>query len=180
MTPGSIALVPFAPAARGLRLTARVAFQDSGLRLSFAIAGTGLADLDIPPRAANPGRRDLLWKATCFECFFARQGEDRYWEVNLSPAGHWNVYALADYRHGLMPEPSVAEVSVTGRHGGAAFDLIADLPLPAGLDRGAPLAVNLCSVLRYRDGDLGYWALAHPGVRPDFHHRAGFVAILEP
>jgi hypothetical protein len=30
------------------------------------------------------------------------------------------------------------------------------------------------AVLQSSSGELAYWAVAHPGSEPDFHHRGGF------
>ena len=35
------------------------------------------------------------------------------------------------------------------------------------------------AVVEETDGRLSYWALTHPAERPDFHHRDGFVLVLE-
>ena len=47
-----------------------------------------------PAAAASPERRDELWQSTCLELFIAKPNEPRYWEINLSPSGDWNVYRL--------------------------------------------------------------------------------------
>jgi len=49
----------------------------------------------------------------------------------------------------------------------------------AALDpRHCDYELALSAVLEDADGALGYWALAHPGVKPDFHHDAGFALSL--
>ena len=60
--------------------------------------------------ADMPARRDRLWEETCFEFFLAVKNSPRYWEFNLSPAGHWNVYRFADYRQGMQEEPAFASL----------------------------------------------------------------------
>jgi len=57
------------------------------------------------------------------KAFFAEPGEERYWEINLAPNGHWNVYRLDRYRQGLRPEPLVSGLTYalrSERHGAAA------------------------------------------------------------
>ena len=60
-----------------------------------------------PAAAASPQRRDELWQSTCLELFIAQPNEPRYWEINLSPSGDWNIYRLSGYRQGLQAEPSI-------------------------------------------------------------------------
>jgi hypothetical protein len=36
------------------------------------------------------------------------------------------------------------------------------------------------AVIKGKDGDKGYLALAHPESKPDFHHRHGFIFRLAP
>lgn len=52
------------------------------------------------PLAAEPLRTDGLWRATCFELFLSRPGEDAYVEFNFSPSGQWAVYRFDRYREG--------------------------------------------------------------------------------
>lgn len=38
--------------------------------------------------------------------------------------------------------------------------------------------LGLSAVVEENDGTKSYWALAHPGRRPDFHHAESFVLEL--
>lgn len=40
---------------------------------------------------------------------------------------------------------------------------------------GQPLDLSLTAVIETKDQQLSYWALRHPGPKPDFHHRQGFA-----
>ncbi len=54
--------------------------------------------------------------------------------------------------------------------------------IPAALlstDSGS-LHIGLSAVIEAADGTLSYWALTHPGERPDFHQRAAFTLRLAP
>jgi hypothetical protein len=53
-----------------------------------------------------------------------------------------------------------------------AITYLDELPKPAP---GQPLRVGVAAVIEEADGQLTYWALAHPSAQPDFHHRLGFV-----
>jgi hypothetical protein len=39
---------------------------------------------------------------------------------------------------------------------------------------GRPLELAVTAVVELRDGEILYWALAHPGEQADFHWREGF------
>jgi hypothetical protein len=53
-----------------------------------------------------PGRKDRLWEGTCLEFFLGVKDSEPYWEFNLSPAGHWNVYRFISYRKDMREEPA--------------------------------------------------------------------------
>ncbi len=176
MTGRNFPLQPFPgePGPAGLRLVAAVCRQHGLLRLRYVLAGP-LDAVSIPPPAAAPARRWLLWEDTCFECFLAVPGAPGYWEVNLSPAGHWNVFRLTGYRTGICEEPAFdsLDLGVTRQPG----ELTLEVQLEVGriVARGQALEAGLTAVIRLADGSLTHWALAHPGPAPDFHRRESFL-----
>ena len=128
----------------------------------------------LPPVTAAPRRCDELWTTTCFELFLAEPGAEPYWEVNLSPSGDWNLYRLSGYRQGLTPEPVFSALPFVVERDGSGLELtvsldLGDLPLA-----GLPLELAVTAVVELRDGEILYWALAHPGEQADFHWREGF------
>jgi len=169
-------LRPFVEFSRGgaVGIAATVARQGHELVLGYTLTGD-LAAVCLSDLAAAPTRQDQLWEGTCFECFFAIAGERRYWEVNISPAGHWNMYAFSDYRQGMRREEAVRRLAVASCRGPGEYRLTAGVELPDGLAAAATLAVGLCAVLADDAGGCSYWAMAHPAGKPDFHHRGGFV-----
>ncbi len=160
-----------------LRLEGWVARRQGHLRLLYRLEGP-LEAVRVPPPAQPPGRRDELWTSTCFECFLAVEGERPYWEVNLSPAGHWNVYALEDYRTGLRPETACDALTPRPEVGERSLTLQVAVPLPPSIPTGAPLRLGISAVIEVPGEELSYWALAHPGLEPDFHRRDGFLLRL--
>ena len=128
-----------------------------------------------PAAAASPQRRDGLWQSTCLELFIAQPNEPRYWEINLSPSGDWNVYRLSSYRQGLQAEPLIERISLNSQSAADRHQLHARVELPPALSQVAPLQANLCAVLEHANGSNSYWALCHTGSEADFHARAGFV-----
>ncbi|MDM7952805.1 MAG: DOMON-like domain-containing protein [Cyanobium sp. CZS 25K] len=165
------------PPSPALQLEGEVSREAGRLRLSFRLGGA-IEAVHLASPVPSPSRRDGLWSTTCFECFWGVEGERPYWELNLSPAGHWNVYRLEDYRLGLRPEPGYdLPLHRVCRHD-ELLTLHLDLPLPPAIPSGVPLQVAIASVIEDRSGQLSYWALAHPGVEPDFHRRDAFLLRL--
>ena len=68
-----------------------------------------------------------------------------------------------------MPAPFIVTRSAPGQ-----FVLTADVILP----EDAAGAAGLAAVIRGVDGAIGYWALAHPSDKPDFHHPDSFALDL--
>ncbi|MEA5442586.1 DOMON-like domain-containing protein [Cyanobium gracile] len=177
--PQRFTLCPFdgGRASPDLQLGGEINREGRRLLLRFRLAGA-MASVHLPAAVAAPARRDGLWATTCFECFWGVEGERPYWELNLSPAGHWNLYRLEDYRDGLRPEPGydLPPHRVIRDAGELTLDL--DLPLPQELAEEVPLQVGITSVIEDRSGQLSYWALTHPGTEPDFHRRDAFLLRL--
>jgi hypothetical protein len=119
--------------------------------------------------AGAPARADELWRSTCFEAFWGEVGSKSYWELNLSPAGdRWNLYRFEDYRVPQPPEASddFTLETLSIREG------VLEATLAARESIGGVEAA-LCAVVVTGEGPR-FYALAHPGDKPDFHLRAGF------
>ena len=165
-------LRPFVPAPGGLSLAGHITRTADGLRALYRLEGA--VAVEIPPLSPAPARRDELWRDTCLELFFAVPGEPGYVEVNVSPSGDWAAYAFTGYRKDMAPLPGVRVQAEPPRRaaGGAlelAFTLETEAPLPPLLEGAA------CAVLAHPDGTRSYWAVTHPGERPDFHQRSAFL-----
>lgn len=140
------------------------------VRLRYVVTG-GIAGL-VLPEAATPERADDLWKTTCFEAFAAR-GDGGYREFNFAPSTQWAAYDFDGYRAG-MRSADVLAPRIEGRHGQAHYELHVAFDLPGE----GPWRVGLTAVIEETDGVKSYWALKHPGGKPDFHHADGFVLEL--
>jgi len=164
----SFALQPLTPIeATAICLTGHVLRRHGLLEAEFRVAGD-LAALAIPSPAARPRRRHGLWRQTCFELFFGEAGSAGYLEVNFSPAGHWNFYRFSSYRSDMREEPG-SEIPRGQVRRDAALLVRLGIDLAGiGLE-GRQLQVRPCAVLLSREGAPSYWALSHPGPRPDFH-----------
>ena len=185
-------LIPVTPVANGaappaslegLSITGTLAIDADAVRIDYRIAGD-LSNLAIPAASGAPQRCDGLWQHTCLELFLAVQGARDYWEFNLSPAGHWNVYQLDDYRQGLKEEPAYQQLPFAVDCTDRQLNLALGCPLPPGLlaslqaPNGAGLVASVTAVIEHTDGHIAYWALHHPGPDADFHHRGGFQLKL--
>jgi len=153
----------------------------NGLALSFSLTGD-LTTLLLPEPEisdATGERCDQLWQSTCWECFLAEENSPGYFEINLSPTHHWNVYHFTGYRQGMSAPPLPPPLIQSWRKNGwYRFDaLVTGLPITG--DK-ASWRLNLAAVLAGQNGAKAYFALAHPGEKPDFHHRDGFIFSLKP
>ncbi|HEY1426265.1 MAG TPA: DOMON-like domain-containing protein [Caulobacteraceae bacterium] len=148
----------------------------SPTRLSVSYRASGrIAELVLAPPAA-PLFTDGLWRTTCFEAFLKPAGGEAYVELNFAPSGEWAAYGFTGYREGIAPL-EIATPRIEARRGDHAFELDVRVDLPGVLSPG-PCRLALSAVIEESTGAKSYWALAHPDGRPDFHHDAGFVALL--
>ena len=141
------------------------------LLLSYAVIGV-IADLSLPAITA-PTRADELWRHTCFEAFVMETGE-AYYEFNLAPSTQWAAYRFDRYRDGMRAATNIEPPQIVGRSAPDRFTLRAALSLPDG-QGGRSLRLGLAAVVEETNGNISYWALAHPAERPDFHHADGFA-----
>ncbi|ANC52989.1 MAG: hypothetical protein ACJAVC_001198 [Brevundimonas sp.] len=164
-------LIPH-PTSSPAGLTLEVEARRAGRVLSLEYMLAGPVDGVWRPETAARVRTDGLWQATCFEAF-VRTEAGGYVEYNLSPSGAWAAYRFDGYREGMrdleMPAPFIVTRSAPGQ-----FVLTADVTLP----EDAVGAAGLAAVIRGVDGAIGYWALAHPSDKPDFHHPDSFALDL--
>lgn len=151
---------------------------DGSLTLAYAIYGPG-SFMRIPS-AENPAPADALWRTTCCELFIGT-GDPAgagYREFNFSPSGQWAAYDFSDYRVRSTAPPRLPAPRIRSNYHENRLRL--DATLPAGaLPTGACLPCAFAVIVEAHDGQLGYWALAHPAGRPDFHHRSGFTLCLD-
>lgn len=156
-----------------------IARDDGRLVVRYRLRGE-IGALRVPS-SVPPGAADGLWQHTCCELFLAAGdalAAPTYREFNFSPSSQWASYAFAGYRvRDAAAEMAAPIVPVVDCHAGAdVLELRATLPL-AALPPG-DWRLGLSAVLETCDGDLSWWALRHPGARPDFHHRDGFALAL--
>jgi hypothetical protein len=126
------------------------------------------------PEPREPGRKDELWRSTCFEAFLRAEGGEAYREWNFAPSGDWAAYDFKRYREG-MAEADVAEPYIRMEDNLTWWALGASI----AVDAERTWQLGLSAVLEETDGTKSYWALAHPNAdKPDFHLADCFVAKL--
>lgn len=146
------------------------------LRLHYRIEHA--PDSLLIPATTAPAFADGLWEHTCLEAFIAEQGSTAYREFNFSPSGQWATYAFRAYRErDATYTPSISP-SIQTQTSATYLELTAEIPATL-LPAGKPLQLGLTAVIELTNGSRSYWALAHPGTKPDFHQRDAFYAALE-
>ncbi|MBP2673467.1 MAG: hypothetical protein H6Q84_307 [Deltaproteobacteria bacterium] len=179
MNPVPFSLVPFPGEIDlpSLRLSGTIVRRGDLLSIVYELRGD-LSVLAIPRRAEFPERKHRLWEETCLEFFLGARDTAGYLEFNLSPGGHWNAYRFSAYREGMREEEAIASLPFRVDPGAENLRLSLDLEIGKILPGNADAEAGICAVLRTASGGRCHWALAHPGPRPDFHRRDGFVLTL--
>ena len=150
------------------------------LELSYIVAGQ-MSSIRMPVAAAN-ARSDGLWRHTCFEAFIRASSDIGYYELNFSPSGQWAAYQFSGYRNGMRVADEITGVPIEVRSSPDSCVLRASLDPDrfAGLLPERAWRIGLSAVIEDTNGDISYWALAHPPGKPDFHHADGFAYELSP
>ena len=107
--------------------------------------------------------------------FVAAKGSSRYWEFNMSPSGHWNVYRFSAYREGMREETGFESLPFSTSRADDLFILSLEIEPARFIEGVRQVVVGVCAVIRGKDGGTSFWALKHCGSKPDFHERESFV-----
>ena len=155
-------------------LAGTLARQSNTLVICYTLRGP-LRELALPAIAPHPVRQHDLWQTTCFEFFLAIKDAPQYWEFNLSPAGHWNVYRFDAYRQGMREELAWTALPVRIEQQSHSFLLVLELDLSPIFPPDRSLEVAISTIIQLKAGEVTYWALTHPGSQADFHWRDSFM-----
>ena len=146
---------------------------DGRLMLRYRFDGASLLAI---PEPRSPARRDGLWQATCCELFLA-DGEGRYREFNFAPSGQWAAYEFEGYRTRGRDYKPLRLPEISTDLGKSIFVLTAFLDAH---ELAGATSAALAAVIVEEGEQMSYWALAHGGVKPDFHDPACFRLALGP
>jgi hypothetical protein len=160
-----------------LEVNGNITRNDNKLSISYILSGD-LAKVIIPTTVDLPIRDRELWEETCFEFFLGIKNSTRYWEFNLSPAGHWNVYRFDDYRQGMQEEMAIASLPFSVQYKSEALLLALEVDLNLLVSADILLDVAITTVIKSQKGNISYWALIHTGSQADFHRRDSFIIEL--
>ncbi|MBI5058106.1 MAG: DOMON-like domain-containing protein [Nitrospirae bacterium] len=179
MSGKSFSLIPFPSTGTrpGYKINGSIYRRDNALTVSYSLTGP-LSECVVPVPANIPIRKNALWKETCFELFLGLKNSGQYWEFNLSPACHWNVYRFKDYRQDMQDEPAFVSLLFNVRKQVDGLSLSLEIDLNKIVHADQVLDAGVSAVIKSIDGGVTYWALTHPGSQADFHRRESFVIEL--
>ncbi|MEH1891137.1 MAG: DOMON-like domain-containing protein [Nostoc sp.] len=160
-----------------LKIVGNIARNGNKLAIRYMLEGD-LKEIAIAPLSNTPSRKHELWKDTCFEFFVSIKDSLRYWEFNLSPAGHWNVYHFDGYRQGMQEETAFTILPFNVQNQAEGLALALDVDLDKIVLAEQAIEVSITTVIKHRDGEVTYWALTHRGVEADFHLQDSFIVKL--
>ncbi len=167
----SALLLPFPTEKSTPKIEIQVAVARNHTLLSLVYRCTGdLHTVLFPTIPQFPLRQDNLWKHTCFEAFIRCDNVPFYWELNCSPNGNWNLYYFNDYRRMNSIEEKIPHIETQFEYKmEQEFIATITLDLAPILSAEKVLTLNLATIIENMNGEMGYFALAHPIHKPDFH-----------
>ena len=133
------------------------------------------------PAPAAPAFTDGLWQHTCFEVFMRGEESTAYVEGNFSPSWEYAFYGFSGYREGMtaLPRAEDPQISFDAAHDQFALETTIDLASIASEMAAIDWTIGLSAVIENVEGGKSYYALAHPGGAPDFHHASCFALELK-
>lgn len=160
-----------------LKIAGKMTRKAHRLAIYYQLTGN-LTEIAIAPPSDRPSRKHQLWEDTCFEFFLGIKNSDRYWEFNLSPAGHWNVYRFDGYRQGMQEETAIKTLPFSLEQRSDSLELTLDIDLSKIIAIEQELEIAITAVLKYQNEEVTYWAITHKGAEADFHRRDNFISIM--
>jgi hypothetical protein len=131
------------------------------------------------PATERPNREMNLWDHTCVELFIGPLSESRYCEFNLSPSGQWNTFLFDNVRENMRQAQSVECLESSVRDIAEGHRQIETTIRFDTWQDHHEFRVGISSVVELTGGTMQYFALSHPGSRPDFHARSGHEIRLK-
>ncbi|MEH2044201.1 DOMON-like domain-containing protein [Nostoc sp.] len=160
-----------------LKITGNISRNANQLAICYNLGGD-LKKIAIALPSNAPSRKHELWEDTCFEFFLGIKDSQRYWEFNLSPAGHWNIYRFDGYRQGMQEETAFEKLPFNVQNKADSLALALDVDLDKIVSAEQAIKIGITTVIKNIDGNVSYWALTHRGEKADFHLRDSFIVKL--
>lgn len=176
---------------KSYRVWSQTTLSPSELKVLFKIEAAHPKEflkIQLPDVVDRPARKSELWKHTCFELFIPAKDSNAYLEFNGSPSGDWNLYSFKGYREAMSEYSLSNELApklLVQSRGESSVETLWSLPLPAirqgflsaGVSSLQFESVGITVVLETSVATT-YWALAHDGIKPDFHLKTSWKERL--
>jgi hypothetical protein len=159
------------------KIAGDIARNYNQLSISYKLEGD-LKEVAINPPSNTPSRQHELWKETCFEFFIGIKNSPQYWEFNLSPVGHWNVYHFDGYRQGMQEEIAFTTLRFNVQNKTNSLTVVLDIDLDKIISVEQAIEMGITTVIKHINGEVTYWALTHVGAKANFHLRDSFIIEL--
>ena len=173
----SFSLIPFdSNTAPAIAINGNIEREHNQLKIEYRLKGA--SQIIVPQKSDLPTRQYDLWEHTCFEFFLALQDSTKYWEFNLSPAKHWNVFRFPNYRQDIAEEMVFNSLPFEVFLQDDSLLLNLEVNLDKIISPESDLEVGITTVIEDRQQQLSYWALTHPAKEADFHHPDSFIIRL--
>lgn len=160
-----------------LSITGSINRHSNNFAIHYALLGA-LSEVVIPVPADMRMRKNALWEETCFEFFLNVKNSSHYWEFNLSPSGHWNVYRFKAYRQGMQAESAFSSLPFSVQRHQDALQVSLRFDLDRIIAAKQALNIGISAVVKLINGKVTCWALTHPCLQADFHQRDSFIIEL--
>lgn len=142
-------------------ITATIEETDEGCRAKFVLMGD-INSIKLPDLTL-PKRRDFLWKTTCFEIFWQKEGETAYKEFNISPSLEWACYEFETFRKNSKDGLASVAIDRSSKQSELEISCLISSPL------STPARVALNAIVEDLDSNIQFWALAFPPGKAEFH-----------
>lgn len=159
---------------RELTVEGTLILNSNKLSLHFKISGA-LKSYSFPKKEKLK-RANELWRATCFELFLANSKTKIYYEINISPTLHWNIYRLETYRAEPKELIVSSEAIIKIREDEQSYEINFELECKE-LDLAEFDQYNLAVILLNNQNEREFWTIRPMGKSPDFHDRDGFSLL---
>jgi hypothetical protein len=126
-----------------------------------------ISQIQVPEISSTPiqlKKSQRLWEESCFECFFFEKDSSKYFELNLSTDGRYDVLCFNDYRK--LAEDQNRDLKLSNLKAQKEGSKLS-VEIQAEIPRDLILQPTL--ILKLNNGEKLYFASEHPSNEADFH-----------